>query len=120
GSKVQHYYYRILQKRSGGIRMTECPKSRLKEIQRKVLSEILDRIPPHSAVHGFVRRRSIATFAAPHAGKYILLRLDLKDFFPGFPAARIQALFRTLGYPESVAACLGGICSNHVPLKAWE
>ena len=59
------------------------------------------------------------SFAAPHADKAVLLRLDLQDFFPGFPAARVQALFRTLGYPEAVAGCLGGICTNAVGRDVW-
>jgi RNA-directed DNA polymerase len=117
--KLHHYHYRVLSKRSGGVRLLESPKSNLKALQRRILSGILDRIPVHQAVHGFVRARSIATFAAPHAGKNALLRLDLEDFFPSFPAARIQALFRTLGYPESVADCLCGICTNVVPRAVW-
>jgi RNA-directed DNA polymerase len=117
--KLQHYHYSIRPKRSGGFRLIEMPKPRLKELQRRILSGILDRIPVHPAVHGFVKRRSIVSFAAPHAGKPVLLRLDLQDFFPGFPAARVQALFRTLGYPEKVADRLGGICTNAVPRDVW-
>ena len=119
-AQLQHYHYRILPKRSGGIRLTEIPKPWLKELQRRVLSGILDRIPVHAAVHGFVKGRSIATFAAPHAGKRMLLRLDFEDFFPAFPGARVQALFRTLGYPESVADRLGGIATNEVPRDFWK
>jgi RNA-directed DNA polymerase len=48
-----------------------------------------------------------------------VLRLDLENFFPAFPAARVQAVFRTLGYPEQVADRLGGICSNAVPRSVW-
>ncbi len=118
--KLEHYRYRILPKRSGGIRLTECPKPRLKELQRRILSGILDPIPAHPAVHGFVKRRSIVTFAAPHAGQHILLRLDLQDFFPAFPAARVAALFRTLGYPEQVAGLLGGVCTSAVPRNVWK
>jgi hypothetical protein len=117
--KLQHYHYSIRPKRSGGFRLIEMPKPRLKELQRRILSGILDRIPVHPAVHGFVKRRSIVSFAAPHAGKPVLLRLDLQDFFPGFPAARVQALFRTFGYPEKVADRLGGICTNAVPRDVW-
>lgn len=118
-AKLQHYHYRILPKRSGGIRLTECPKPRLKELQRRILSGILDRIPAHDAVHGFVKGRSIVTFAAPHVGQRAVLRLDLENFFPTFPAARVQALFRTLGYPETVSNLLAGICTNATPPSAW-
>jgi RNA-directed DNA polymerase len=59
------------------------------------------------------------TFAEPHTRKRVLLRLDLEDFFPTFPAARVQAQFRTFGYPEMVADRLGGMCSNSVPRDVW-
>jgi RNA-directed DNA polymerase len=35
--RLRHYNYRILPKRSGGIRLTESPKPRLKELQRRIL-----------------------------------------------------------------------------------
>jgi hypothetical protein len=41
--------------------------------------------------------------------------MDLRDFFPTFAAARIQTLFRNMGYPEPVADLLGGICTNVTP-----
>ena len=118
-SRLHHYHYRILAKRSGGFRLMECPRPRLKELQRRILHGILDRIPTHLAAHGFVKGRSIATFAAPHVAPDVVLRLDLEDFFPAFPAARVQALFRTLGYPEKVSDLLGGICTNAVPRAVW-
>ena len=116
---VSHYHYRILAKAGGNIRLIEAPKRRLKEIQRKVLSEILDKIPAHSAAHGFRRGHSITTFAAGHAGRRVVLRMDLKDFFPSLSAARVQAFFRTAGYPESVSSFLAGICTNSVPRSLW-
>lgn len=111
-SGLQHYHWRLLPKKSGGVRVIEAPKRNLKEIQRRILAEILELVPAHPAVHGFVKGRSIRTFAAPHAGRSVVLRMDLQDFFPGFRAARIQALFRTFGYPEAVADRLGGLCTN--------
>ncbi len=117
--RLRHYHYRILAKRSGGSRLIEAPKSRLKAIQRRILAEILDHVPAHPAVHGFVHGRSIQTFAAPHVGHPTVLCMDLQDFFPSFPAARIQTVFRTLGYPESVADLLGGICTSATPRDVW-
>src|SRR5260370_27869866 len=108
--KLQHYHYRISPKRSGGVRLIEMPKPRLKELQRRILSGILEPIPVHPAVHGFVKGRSIVSFAAPHAGKRGLLRLDLQDFFPRFPAARVQALFRTPDHPHRRCDDLAAIC----------
>jgi RNA-directed DNA polymerase len=118
-SKLRHYHYKILRKHSGNIRLIEAPKPRLKQLQRQILTRILDRIPPHPSVHGFLKGRSIKTFAAPHVGQRVVLRMDLRDFFPTFAAARIQTFFRTAGYPESVADLLGGICTNAAPREVW-
>jgi RNA-directed DNA polymerase len=116
---LSHYHYRILAKEGGAIRLIEAPKERLKRIQKQILGEILEKIPLHPAVHGFRRGRSIKTFAAPHVGQRVVLRMDLRDFFPSISAARVQAMFRTAGYPESVADLLGGICTNAAPRALW-
>jgi hypothetical protein len=115
--RLHHYHYRVLLKQSGKVRLIEEPKQRLKELQRKILSEILDRIPPHPAAHGFRKGRSIRTFVGPHVGRRVVLRMDVQDFFPTISRARIQTFFRTAGYPESVADLLGGICTNRAPRK---
>lgn len=122
GSKIGrpllgHYHYRPVTKSTGGVRLIEIPKPRLKNLQRRILAGILERIPPHPATHGFVKSRSIKTYAAPHVGQRVVLRMDLQDFFPSFPAARIAAMFRTAGYPDAVAELLAGLCTNSVPRK---
>jgi hypothetical protein len=118
-AKLGHYHYRVLMKDSGGVRLIEAPKGRLKQMQRRILAGILEAVPVHDAVHGFVKRRSIRPFAAAHVGRHVVLRMDLRDFFPNFRAARVAAFFRTLGYPETVAERLAGICSNAVPAEVW-
>ncbi|WP_236581155.1 hypothetical protein [Rhodococcus sp. T7] len=75
---LQHYRYRI---RSDN-RLLEAPKERLREVQRRILRSVLDRVPSHAAAHGFVRGRSVHTFSAPHAGHEVVLRIDLRAFFP--------------------------------------
>ena len=117
--RLEHYHYRVLAKTSGSIRLIEIPKPRLKDLQRRILFAILDRIPSHSAVHGFVKGRSIQTFAAPHVGQRVVLRMDLENFFPSFAGVRVQSFFRTIGYPEAVADLLGGLVTNAVPRSTW-
>ncbi|MBL8228087.1 MAG: RNA-directed DNA polymerase [Bryobacterales bacterium] len=118
-AKLQHYRYLILKKPNGRLRLIEMPKRRLKSFQRQILEFILDRIPVHPAAHGFVKGRSIHTFVAPHIGQEVVLRIDIADFFPAISQERIQALFRTMGYPEAVSDLLGGICTNAVPYEVW-
>ena len=118
--QLRHYHYRVLAKLYGAIRLIEAPKPRLKELQRQILARILEKIPPHPAAHGFLKGRSIKTFVAPHVGQRVVLRMDLQDFFPSIGGARIQSFFRTVGYPESVADLLGGICTNAAPRDVWK
>ncbi len=117
---LTHYHYRPVAKRFGQVRLIEVPKPRLKQIQRRILTGILDLIPAHPAAHGFRRRHSIKTFAQPHVGQSIVVRIDLQDFFPSIGRAWVRALFRTIGYPEAVADLLAGICTHATPADAWK
>jgi hypothetical protein len=115
--RLRHYRYRWITKRFGSLRLIEEPKARLKQLQRRLLEKILLKVPPHDAAHGFRRGRSIKTFVAPHVGRTIVLKMDLRDFFVSIKSARIVGLFLTAGYPESVARLLAGLCTNTVPVE---
>jgi RNA-directed DNA polymerase len=112
---LRHYHYRWQLKHDGSARLIEGPKQRLKAIQRYLLREILDRIPPHEAAHGFRSKRFIRTFVEPHVRRAMVIKLDLKDFFPGILRARVLAIFLTAGHPEKVAQMLTGLCTNSTP-----
>jgi RNA-directed DNA polymerase len=114
-SSLCHYHRRWFQKKDGKFRLIESPKQRLKAVQRAILREIVNRIPANESCHGFRERRSILTFAQPHASKAVVLKLDLKDFFPTCSFARVQNIFLTAGYPESVALLLAGLCTTICP-----
>jgi retron-type reverse transcriptase len=108
-----HYVRYIIPKRSGGERVILAPKRELKRLQRKVLDDLLARVPTAPAAHGFVRGRSILTNARPHAERAAVLKLDLQDFFPSITAPRVRGLFVALGYPFSVAATLALLCTEY-------
>ncbi len=54
-AQLRHYHYRVLNKSSGNLRLIEAPKHRLKDVQLQILHCILENIPPHPAVHGFLK-----------------------------------------------------------------
>jgi hypothetical protein len=112
---LRHYRCRWIKKPSGGLRLLESPKPRLKQIQRRILDEILSRVPIHSAAHAFRTGRSIVTHVAPHAGQYLILHVDLREFFSSIRASQVNATFRTMGYPERVASLLTGLCTHSTP-----
>lgn len=114
--KKQHYHYTWRKKRGGrGWRLIESPKPILKLIQQRILREILDRVPAHVAAHGFVKGRSILTNATPHAGKYVVVRCDLANFYPSISSRRVRAIFAGLGYNSEITWWLARLCTNCVP-----
>lgn len=118
-ARLRHYVHRFIPRRRGLPRLLEIPKAQLKQIQRRILREILDPIPLHDAAHGFRRDRSVRTYALPHVAKNIVLRFDLRDFFPSVSAKRIASIFRIAGYPDSVARLLAGLCTTRIPEDVW-
>ena len=87
----------------------------MRELQRRLLRRVLYRVPTHDVAHGFVPGRSSHTAAAPHAGRAVLVRTDLRHFFAAVTAARVRAVFRALGYPPAVAATLTGLTTTRTP-----
>jgi hypothetical protein len=118
-AKLRNYRYRTVPRRSGLPRMIEAPKARLKEIQRWLLREILDHVPPHDAAHGFTRGRSVVSHARLHVGQHAVMRLDLRDFFASVSAGRVYGIFRTVGYGPAVAHVLTGLSTNAIPVAVW-
>jgi retron-type reverse transcriptase len=114
-----HYSLHLRAKTHGGHRLIEAPKARLKSVQRHILHRLLDRVPPHPSAFGFRIGRSVREHAAKHAGAHMVLRLDLEDFFPSIPAPRIFRLFHQLGYAQSVARVLAGLCTCRTPRESW-
>ncbi|PCE22642.1 reverse transcriptase [Paraburkholderia acidicola] len=114
-SPLHHYSYRVCEKRGGRYRLIERPKSLLRAAQHKLLHGLLDRVPPHEAAHGFRKGRNIVSFAAPHVGQPLVIRLDLADFFVSVTEARVHSVFRTLGYTSAVARAMTAMVTNRVP-----
>lgn len=117
---LRSYRYRWVAKSGGRWRLLEVPKASLKQIQRKILAEILHRMPVHPAAHGFCPGRSIVTNASMHCAKRVVLRFDLADFFPSVSATRVVRTFRTFGYPDRVARLFTGLCTNCIPYDVWQ
>lgn len=107
---LHHYRYR------NGPRLIEAPKERLREIQRRILHNVLGKVPVHSAAHGFTRGRSVHTFASGHAAAAIVVKMDLRWFFSTISASRVRALFSSFGYPPAVSALITGLCTTATPV----
>ncbi len=112
--RTWHYMRYAVPKRGGqGMRVILAPKPELKALQRKVLSGIVAKVPVAGTTHGFVAGRSTLTNARQHAGKAVVLKLDLQDFFPSVTFRRVRGLFTALGYSFAVASTLALLCTEY-------
>ncbi len=113
--KEAHYHYHWIRKRTGGHRLIESPKPVLKQVQGKLLREILAQVPAHPQVHGFVSGRSLLTNARPHVGNRVVLKLDLRNFYTSVRYTRVVAIFRSFGYSRDVALWLARLTTSAIP-----
>jgi hypothetical protein len=67
-------------------------------------------VPPHPAAHGFVNGRSTVSNATPHVGAELVVKFDLKDFFPTIHYFRVMGFFASLGY--NVGNCMFGTADD--------
>jgi RNA-directed DNA polymerase len=103
-------------KRSGGVRRISAPRAKLKQVQRTLLEQILEHMPVHEAVHGFVKGRSTVSNATPHTGATAVVRVDLENFFPTVHYRRVKGLFLSHGYGDEVATVLAGLTTHRPKL----
>lgn len=107
-----HYRRFTIPKRDGSERAIWAPLPKLKAAQRWILQHVVERLPVHGKSHGFLAGRSIATNAAAHVGSKIILKVDLKDFFPTITFRRAKGIFRRAGYRDQIATLLALLCTE--------
>jgi RNA-directed DNA polymerase len=80
----------------------------LKALERRLADFLVERIPgfPHRNCHGYVKERSIYTNAQLHLRSRVLVRGDIRDFFPSITVGRVTNLFIDLKVPRSTADLL--------------
>jgi retron-type reverse transcriptase len=107
-----HYRRFVIPKRGGGERAIWAPLPALKAAQHWVLRNVAERLPVHGAAHGFLPGRSILSNAAAHTDARVVVKVDLKDFFPSVTLPRVKGIFRKAGYREQVATLLALLCTE--------
>jgi RNA-directed DNA polymerase len=107
-----HYQHWTIPKRDGSRRPITAPKFQLKRAQRWLLRNVVEKLAVHGAAHGFLRARSIGTNASVHAGADVVVKIDVKDFFPTVTFRRVKGLFFKAGLPENVATLCALLCTE--------
>ena len=111
-SSVDHYHRFQIPKKRGGLRNVSSPKTRLRRAQRWLLENVLARLPIHAAATAFAPGASVAQNANRHMGRAIVVRVDLKDFFPSIGFKRVKNFFQSCGYNEGIASIFALLCTE--------
>ncbi len=94
-------------KKSGGMRTLHVPDDRLAHAQRRVLTTFLNTIEYPAHVSAYVQGRSVLDAGLQHAGRPILIVVDLKDFFPSTRRTWVRdALQEYLALPDLTSELL--------------
>jgi RNA-directed DNA polymerase len=101
-----HYRRWQIPKRDGSMRTITAPKRHLKAAQRWALRNVYDKLPVHGAAHGFLAARSIVTNARVHSGADVIVKIDIREFFPTVTFRRVKGLLRKAGLPEGASTLL--------------
>ncbi len=100
--------------RAAGIqrmRKIQAPRHPLKAIQRGLASYFWNHFLVHSAVTSYVSGVSIKDTAVQHAGKDVIVCIDIQDFFPSIKEHMIRSYLTKQGYPKLLARTISELCT---------
>jgi RNA-directed DNA polymerase len=114
--RKENYSRSLIPKKSGGVRVIHAPSERLKFVQTRVLENILNKLEYPEHISAYVKNRKTRTSAEKHAGKPLLIVMDLKDFFTTTKRSWIRhVLQKELNYPFAVSGLLSDLMT--VPIE---
>lgn len=109
----KHFYrYFTIQKRNGKIRKISEPLPVLKEAQYYILNNILKKVPCSIYAKAYKPGATLKGNAKFHRKQPVLVKLDLKDYFPSLHESRVFQLFhQSFGYGKSVSILMSKLCT---------
>ena len=108
----QYYVRAEKPKDNGEVREFYKPRGELKKIQKLIHKKILLFAPSHEAIHGYRKKRNQLTAAMPHVKQDMLVKADIKAFFPSVEPKQVHDAFMGIGLHHSVADLLTKLCTH--------
>lgn len=116
-SKYANVLYRLAKeklKSDGTVRQTYDALPLLKDIQRSIKFNILDRVRFPAYLTGSIKGQDYKTNAELHQGAVILITEDIGSFFPSTTDEHLFDIWRRFfGFSPEVAECLRALTSRH-------
>ena len=117
----KHYKVFKIPKKNGGYRTIYEPDYTLKIIQENILTNVLNERIISSYAKAYKKGLSLLDNALPHLHQKIVLKLDIKDFFPSIDFLKVyKKVFPRNIYPKAVASLLTNLVTynNTLPQGA--
>lgn len=109
---TDHYTRFEIPKRTGGTRLISSPKPKMRIAQSWINQNILNKLSPSTYCFAFRPKTSIVDNANQHVKKNVIVKLDVKDFFPSITFNRVRGYFEYLGYNPGVSTVLALVCTD--------
>ena len=106
------YHALKIPKSNGSLRELHAPAAKLKTVQKWIAQHILHKRKPHQYATAYFPGSRLIDNANPHVGRKLVVRLDLKNFFPSIGFAHVRRVFTDLGYTYSVSRLLANLCCH--------
>ena len=103
-----------IKKKSGGLREINAPCYQLGTILY-ILNIVFKAVyTPSESAMGFTEERSVVTNATFHIGHHYVFNIDLENFFPSIPQARVWKRIQhpPFNFPKEVANVVAGLCCH--------
>jgi RNA-directed DNA polymerase len=104
------YQWHKVPKRSGEMRLLHSPNPRLKAVQKKLLRRVFARLKVHPAAMGFRRGISTMAHAALHVNKAVVIRIDIRNFFPSIRMTKIMLYLQRIGWDVRSSTTIATLC----------
>lgn len=103
-----------IRKKSGGLREIKAPCKQLDVILTCVNILLKSIYEPSDVAMGFTSGRSVLNNAQVHVGHNYVFNIDLKDFFPSIPQARVwkRLQLAPFNFSQEIANILAGLCCS--------
>ena len=103
-----------IRKKSGGMREINSPCYQLKVILYFVNTLLKAIYTPNESAMGFAEGRSVVSNAQLHVGHHYVFNIDLENFFPSIPQARVWKRLQLppFNFTQEIANVVAGLCCH--------
>lgn len=104
---------RIPKGNGSGERVLYLPNVPLKQLHRFVLRAHLHRLEPDRAAYGFEPGRSRREHAEKHCNQHVVVRVDIRRFFPSIGLDRVEPILEECGFRSRFRNVLAHLVTYH-------